>query len=136
MPSTIKQIGKYAFDGCKSLKTIIIPEGVTTFNCSAFQECSSLSYIKIPSTIKTIEAGSSFGMPSVKTIVSEIANPLSLAFKDFDGKVVERTLPRDDVFYVPLFDYGRDKILYVPRGTKELYIKAGWSCYFSKIIEQ
>jgi len=136
LPSTIKQIGKYAFDGCKSLKTIIIPEGVTTFNCSAFQECSSLSYIKIPSTIKTIEAGSSFGMPSVKTIVSEIANPLSLVFKDFDGKVVERTLPRDDVFYVPLFDYGRDKILYVPRGTKELYIKAGWSCYFSKIIEQ
>jgi serine/threonine-protein kinase len=136
LPSTIKQIGKYAFDGCKSLKTIIIPEGVTTFNCSAFQECSSLSYIKIPSTIKTIEAGSSFGMPSVKTIVSEIANPLSLVFKDFDGKVVERTLPRDDVFYVPLFDYGRDKILYVPRGTKELYIKAGWTKHFSKVIER
>ena len=136
LPSTIKQIGEHAFDGCKSIKTIIIPEGVTTFNCSAFEGCSSLSYIKIPSTIKTIEAGSSLSMPSIKTIVSEIANPLSLVFKDFDGKIVERSLPRDDVFYVPLFDYCRDRELYVPRGTKELYYKAGWSSYFSKIIEQ
>jgi serine/threonine-protein kinase len=136
LPSTIKYIGEYAFYGCKSLKTIIIPEGVSTFNCSAFQGCSSLSYIKIPSTIKTIEAGSSLGMPSIKTIVSEITNPLSLVFKDFGGKVVERSLPRDDVFYVPLFDYGEDRLLYVPRGTKGLYIKAGWSNYFSKIIER
>lgn len=90
----------------------------------------------MPSTIKTIIASSSVGIHSIKTVVSEIANPSNVEFKDFEGKIVERSMPRDDAFFVPLFGYGEDRILYVPRGTKELYINAGWANYFSKVIEQ
>ena len=117
LPTTIKQIGEYAFDGCKSLKTIIIPEGVTTFNCNAFEQCK-LSYLKIPSTIKIIKPGL-FGF-SAKKIVSEIKNPLNVIFENSLG----------------LFFHGGDTELYVPRGSKDLYIKAGWSHYVSRIIEQ
>jgi len=54
LPSTIKQIGKYAFDACSALTSIDIPEGVTIIPNNCFDECSSLESIMLPSTIKQI----------------------------------------------------------------------------------
>ena len=43
------EIGKYAFDGCKSLTSITIPDGVTSIGYGAFYNCSSLTEIKVAS---------------------------------------------------------------------------------------
>lgn len=45
------------FSGCRSLKSIVIPEGVT--NITGFRECYSLESVTIPSTATSIE-GSAF----------------------------------------------------------------------------
>ncbi len=55
LPSTLTEIGEYAFSYMKSWEgSLVIPEGVTKIGDSAFSGCSSLESISIPSTVKTI----------------------------------------------------------------------------------
>ncbi|OQB32305.1 MAG: Exoglucanase B precursor [Bacteroidetes bacterium ADurb.Bin174] len=52
---TVTSIGNYAFDGCSSLTSITIPDGVTSIGGSAFYDCSSLTSITIPDGVTSIE---------------------------------------------------------------------------------
>ena len=54
IPSTVKEIGDWAFMGCGSLVDVTIPEGVTTIGVGAFYDCYSLTSVTIPSTVKEI----------------------------------------------------------------------------------
>ena len=47
-------IGSYAFDGCSSLQSFVIPERVTTISDYAFRNCTSLSEIQLPNSLTTI----------------------------------------------------------------------------------
>ena len=47
-------IGNYAFQGCSSLTSVTIPDGVTTIGEAAFAECSSLTSVTIPDSVTTI----------------------------------------------------------------------------------
>ncbi len=79
LPSTIKQIGERAFDGCSALTSIDIPEGVTIIPGWCFCGCSSMESITLPSTIKQIgenafngcSALTSIDIPEGVTIISE-----------------------------------------------------------------
>ena len=46
-------LGDYAFDGCDSLKSVIIPAGVTSIGNNAFNGCG-LTSISLPSSVVTI----------------------------------------------------------------------------------
>ncbi len=50
----IKEIGMYAFDGCKSLESITIPYKVTRIGDQAFSYCTSLKSITIPNSVTRI----------------------------------------------------------------------------------
>lgn len=54
LPSTLKEIGKWSFYLCKSLSTILIPEGVEKIQEYAF-DTSGLKKIYFPKTLKRIE---------------------------------------------------------------------------------
>lgn len=56
LPDTIKTIGKYAFYNCVSLKSIVIPEGVTLIDEAAFAGCTNLKNVTIPSTVESFGA--------------------------------------------------------------------------------
>ena len=43
-----------AFDGCNSLETVTIPEGIVSIEQSAFSYCNSLTSVKIPESVKFI----------------------------------------------------------------------------------
>jgi azurin len=54
IPNSVTSIGGYAFYFCKSLTSITIPNRVTGIGESTFKDCSSLTSITIPNSVKGI----------------------------------------------------------------------------------
>ena len=54
MPSTVRSIGEGAFSACKNLRTVVIPEGVTSIPDDVFMFCDSITSVSIPSTVTYI----------------------------------------------------------------------------------
>lgn len=52
-----KVIATYAFDECRKLASITIPEGVETIGSGAFQYCDSLTEVVIPDSVTTLGGG-------------------------------------------------------------------------------
>jgi hypothetical protein len=51
--SRLKSLGSYTFKNCKSLTSIVLPEGLETIGYKCFGGCSSLEKITIPKTVKS-----------------------------------------------------------------------------------
>ena len=54
LPSTVTEIGSYAFRDCKQLSEVVFNEGLKNIWQYAFNSCTSLSSITLPSTITEI----------------------------------------------------------------------------------
>ena len=54
IPDGVTSIGDSAFSGCRSLTDITIPDSVTSIGCEAFYNCSSLTNITIPDGVTSI----------------------------------------------------------------------------------
>ncbi len=50
-PSTLKFVGKEAFNHCYNLKEVVIPDGVEELGAWAFNHCSSLEKIHLPASL-------------------------------------------------------------------------------------
>lgn len=59
-------IGKYAFDNCKEITFVSVPEGVTAIRYFAFAGCSSLEYVELPNSLTTIEQHGFYCCTSMK----------------------------------------------------------------------
>ena len=55
LPNGISEIGGYDFSECECLTDIDIPDSVTRIGMSAFENCKSLQQISLPNGIKEIE---------------------------------------------------------------------------------
>ena len=55
LPSTIREIGYYAFAFCTSLESIHIPEGVTSISWNTFNDCEKLSSISLPASLTELD---------------------------------------------------------------------------------
>ena len=134
--NSITSIGNGTFRN-NSLSEIIIPDGVTSIGNFAFLS-NSIESIEIPDSVTIIE-NSAFRDNSLTSII--IGNSVEIidnsAFYENENlasvtsnAVIAPTLG-DDVFS----DISNDAILYVPTGTTQSYIDAGWEVYFSAIEE-
>ena len=54
IPEGVTSIGKFAFDTCEKLTSVVIPNSVTTIEQSAFVRCMALQSITIPNSVTTI----------------------------------------------------------------------------------
>ena len=68
IPDSVTSIGDGAFSECNSLKSINIPDTVTRIGRSAFEDCYSLTSINIPPSLTTIEDRTFLGCHSLRNI--------------------------------------------------------------------
>ena len=69
IPNSVTAIGCSAFEGCKSLTSIVIPNSVTAIKTGAFQYCESLTSIVIPNSVTEIKTGAFRYCESLTNIV-------------------------------------------------------------------
>ena len=74
IPEGVTRIGWAAFKDCESLKSITIPEGVTSIGGWAFMHCSSLGSITIPSSVTSIGDSAFSGCNSLANIAVDEDN--------------------------------------------------------------
>ena len=56
IPNSVTEIGNLAFGYCSGIISVVIPNSVTTIFFSAFEHCEKLAHISIPKSIKNIAA--------------------------------------------------------------------------------
>jgi hypothetical protein len=94
LPNSITEIGKDVFGNCWALKSIDIPDGVTTIGYAAFQE-SWIESINIPSSVTHIGTQAFYLCGSLKCINYDGAieewNAVAKA-NDWDGQSSNYTI--------------------------------------------
>ena len=92
---TVTTIGNYAFSK-SSIKSIEIPEGVTTIENYAFAQCDSLVEIVLPTSIVSIEENAFQGSTSLSKILIPSGTRNKFAsmagLKDMEDKLIETNI--------------------------------------------
>ena len=68
LPDGLTSIGGFAFRGCTSLSSVTIPDSVTSIGYYAFSGCTSLTSVTIPDSVTTIEDSAFSGCTSLTAI--------------------------------------------------------------------
>ncbi len=68
IPNSVTSMGDSVFVGCTALESITIPEGVTSIGLSMFKNCSALSAVVIPEGVTSIGASAFQGCSSLTAL--------------------------------------------------------------------
>ena len=68
VPNSVTTIGNYAFNGCCGLTSVTIPNSVTTIGRSAFGGCSGLTSVAIPNSVKVISNFAFYGCSGLTSV--------------------------------------------------------------------
>ena len=68
IPESVTSINGSAFSGCRSLTSVTIPESVTFIGDCTFQNCTSLTSVTIPNSVTSISYYAFGDCTSLKTI--------------------------------------------------------------------
>lgn len=132
----VTTIGDYAFWICSSLTSVTIPNSVTTIGVGAFKQCSSLTSIIIPNSVTTIESSAFLDCSSLTSII--ISNSARIigeeAFKDCNKIkqiISEAVIPPHCFNNVFVGINTKECKLFVPKNSIDAYKKAnGWNKFF------
>ncbi len=107
---SVTSIGEYAFNNCRNLTSITIPEGVTSIGSWAFNNCSSLTSITIPEDVTNIGWCALRGCSSLISITIPNESKLtSIGTDAFEGTAWYGNHPNGVVY--------AGKVLYEYKGT-------------------
>jgi hypothetical protein len=90
LPKGVKKLGSWAFAECKNLKTVVLPEGIESFEkYEVFRDCTALESINIPASLTNLGHNAFKGCTALKNITVDPANP---AYVMKDGKLMTKDL--------------------------------------------
>ena len=131
IPKTFRDFGLYALQNCKSLESIDIPYGVTTIGQSSFAGCSSLKEFKIPRSVTTFGGYCLQNTTSLEELFLPNSITGSLVRDQLRGSgikrfIIEDNFPQTDLSGFGGLFYGCKNLehVYVPEGVE--YISAGF----------
>jgi len=64
----VNQIGDHAFDGCKDMTSVSIPNSVTNIGWSSFENCTGLTTINIPNSVTRISSEAFSGCTGLTSV--------------------------------------------------------------------
>lgn len=139
-PRGLKRIGSSAFWGCDSLLEVDLPDGIDYISEEAFQDCKALTTVKLPNRLKIIGDNAFRGCDNLSSItlppsvyrIGTVALPFKLKELHVGYKNLKNTCPN----YCPMPENEEKTILYVPKGTKEMYKKNDTFGNFMNIVEE
>lgn len=117
LPPNLTVISAYVFLRCSNLKSVDLPENLTTISYSAFNGCESLTNIILPVNVTGIGGEAFKGCNSLKSVTSLNPTPPSLTSDTFDEETE------------------KNATLYVPVGSKNLYMLSSYWENFYNIVE-
>lgn len=118
IPNSVTSIQSELLRRCTSLTSVTIPNSVTLIRLCAFIDCTSLTSITIPSSVKEIEFAAFYRCKNLKNVISKIVSPFPI---------------EDDTFSDETYSKAP---LYVPKGTVAKYkTTQGWK-NFKNIVEE
>lgn len=72
--SVLEQIGDFAFERCKALEFIALPQGVKTLGESVFKNCTALGYLQLSKSVATFDGSMVEGCNSLSNIIVPVGN--------------------------------------------------------------
>ena len=76
IPNSVTSIGSYAFYGCSGLTSLTIPNSVTSIGESAFRGCSGLTSLTIPNSVTSIGNGAFYNCSGLTSITVDSKNTI------------------------------------------------------------
>lgn len=68
LPDTVTELPTQIFDGCSALATVTLPSNIPAIPANAFKNCTSLGSIKLPESVSELDGTAFSGCTSLKTI--------------------------------------------------------------------
>ena len=124
IPEGIKKIYDSVFSGRKDLIHVVLPEGLETLGNWVFSGCTNLQSLSFPSTMKDYGEYTISGVTTLRQLIINAREAPANRFRNFFWGV-------PDEFDIYQFTW------YVPKGTRETYVKSipWWSGKARGIIE-
>ncbi len=86
LPDGIKSIGSEAFLACEALKSVKLPEGVTEIGKRAFKNCDALADVTVPASVTAIGEEAFYGCSALTTVrISDLNACCSIVYGGIPG---------------------------------------------------
>ncbi|MCR4627715.1 MAG: leucine-rich repeat domain-containing protein, partial [Treponema sp.] len=129
LPEGITSIGEMAFYDCIALTTINLPDGLTEIGDSAFDACFNLTGVTIPDTITSI-GGSAFEQCKLTSVVlpeglTTVGNGAFGHMNTLQTITIPSTLT---IIPMECFKFSHITTVNIPEGVEKIYYWAFWGC--------